>query len=593
MTNPLIVAWHRMVGGQDASKDVESVPPRTASLVSDEAGQPEAAVLLVLRRLRVPIILVICIFSASVVGLSIIPGKNADGQVIHLSLFDSFYFISYTATTIGFTEINGELTTAQRMWVTLSIYLSVLGWAYGIGSLLALARDESFRRTLARRHVARKVRHFAEPFLILVGYGSTTKGIARTLDAMGRRFVVVDTHDARVSSVDLDGYRADTPALLGDARDTRNLVLAGLAHPQCEGVLALAGDDKVNLDVTMTTALLRPGLRIIAGTTSREMAGRMQSYADCDVVNHLDRFGDHLRILLRSPAAYRLMVWLTSAPGTPLLERRPRPAGGRWVVCGNGPFATELKSDLHAEGVEVTVVGTEDGHRLEEADLETAFAFVAASADDTTNVWLLESARRVNPRLFTVALEHRLSNVPLFQALDVDFGMTPPEIMSIEVMARLASPTLMRLLPQIPHLGDQWSVAMTDRLVERCGRRKPDLWRIHLDDEFARWVQPWLQGDGIPLGDLLRDPLDRDTSLAMVALALIRGGEALPGPSDDEVLRPGDELLIAAGTPARRMLEATLSDPVTAAYVMENRVVPSTWVWRKLSRRGSGLGAAR
>ena len=94
-----------------------------------------------------------------------------------------------------------------------------------------------------------------EPFLLLVGYGNASKMLARSLDDMGRRFVVMDKDHARVSAVELDAYRADAPALHGDARDT-GLLTWRAGHGTCEGVVALAGDDETNLDVAMTTALL-------------------------------------------------------------------------------------------------------------------------------------------------------------------------------------------------------------------------------------------------------------------------------------------------------------------------------------------------
>ena len=54
--------------------------------------------------------------------------------------------MSYTATTIGFGELPCPFTADQRMWVTISIYLSVIGWAYAIGSLLTLIQDRAFRQ---------------------------------------------------------------------------------------------------------------------------------------------------------------------------------------------------------------------------------------------------------------------------------------------------------------------------------------------------------------------------------------------------------------------------------------------------------------
>src|SRR3954451_24290828 len=442
--------------------------------------------------MRVPLIVLIVIFAVSVLGLSLMPGEDAQGRPDRMGIFDSFYFMSYTATTIGFGELPHPFTAAQRMWVTVTIFLAVIGWAYAIGSLLSLMQDQGFRQALARRSFTRSVRRMREPFLLLVGYGNATKMLARSLDDMGRRFVVIDHEERRVSSVELDSYRADAPALLGDARDTGLMTLAGLGHRTCEGVVSLAGDDETNLDVAMTTALLRPDLPVIARSSSRDVGERMRAFQVREVVNPLDRFGDHLRIVFRAPAAYQLMNWLTSAPGTQLPKRYEPLPRGRWVICGHGRYGEELSADLRAEGIDVTLVHVSGGRVLagkgdsatvvEGGHVADASAFVAATVNDTTNLWLVEAARRANPDAFVVALQNRRANSPLFEAVGVDFGLVPAEVIAHELLARLANPVLMRFLPQVPREGDAWAARMVDRLVARCGTGAPDLWRIRLDE---------------------------------------------------------------------------------------------------------------
>jgi Trk K+ transport system NAD-binding subunit len=555
-----------------------------------------AGIFLVLRRMRLPLILLILIFAVSVLGLSLMPGQDGQGRPQRMGIFEAFYVMSYTATTIGFGELPHEFTSEQRMWVTLTIFLSVIGWAYAIGSMLALMQDQEFRRALARRGFARSVRRMGEPFLLLVGYGNAAKMLARSLDDMGRRFVVVDRDERRVSGVELDSYRADVPALLGNARDTGQITLAGLGHRNCEGVVALTGDDETNLDVTMTTALLRPDLPIIARSSSRDVGMRMRAFNVQEVVNPLDRFGDHLRIMLRSPAAYQLMVWLTSAPGTPLPARFQQLPRGRWVVCGHGRFGEEFTHDLRAEGLEVTVVGVDGGRVkvgegdsaavVEAGDVEDAVAFVAATDNDTTNLWLVEAARRANPDAFIVALQNRRANSSLFEAVGVDFGMVPAEVIAHEVLARIANPVLMRFLPQVPKQGEEWSNRMVDRLVERCGHGTPDLWRIRLTEEEAPAIAARLREEGIRLADLLRDPGNREESLHAVPLALLTDSTRVMAPEDDHVLRIGDQLLLAGRLRDRAALHTTLTEEPTAAYVTEGRHLPSSWVWRRFARAG-------
>ena len=102
-------------------------------------AQASATIFLIMRRMRAPLIILILIFAVSVLGLTIVPGQDAAGHPTRMSFFDAFYFMSYTATTIGFGELPDPFTDAQRMWVTITIYLTVIGWAYAIGSLLTPA----------------------------------------------------------------------------------------------------------------------------------------------------------------------------------------------------------------------------------------------------------------------------------------------------------------------------------------------------------------------------------------------------------------------------------------------------------------------
>ena len=86
----------------------------------------ESTFCLALRRMRAPLITLILIYAVSVLGLTLIPGIDAEGQPTRMSFFHAFYFISYTATTIGFGEIPNAFSESQRLWIILCIYLSLI-----------------------------------------------------------------------------------------------------------------------------------------------------------------------------------------------------------------------------------------------------------------------------------------------------------------------------------------------------------------------------------------------------------------------------------------------------------------------------------
>lgn len=563
------------------------------------AGQGPPTIFLVLRRMRAPLIVLIVIFSVSVLGLTLVPGQDAEGRPTHLGVFDAFYFMSYTATTIGYGEIPHAFTDAQRMWVIASIYLTVIGWAYAIGSVLTLLQDRAFRQALALQRFIRTVARLREPFLLIAGYGQTGRLLGRSFDLLGRRFVVIDTNSERVDALDIDAYHADVPGLAGDAGNPQTLEQAGLGHPYCEGVLALTDDDEVNLAVTMAAALLRPELPVFARTVAPSIEHRMTAFGSPTVVNPFDRYGDHLRIALHAPASYQLMSWLEGGPGAELPPRGAPPKAGRWVLCGYGRFGRELTEDLRAEGIEVTVVDTAaaanpdrpivvgDGSEpgvMANADLEHAVGFVAGTDNDTTNLSLVAAARRISPDLFVVSRQNRPETAPLFAAMQVDSLLVPAELVARKIYAQLSSPLLWRFLLQMPSLGDEWAEHVILRLRRHCGRHLQALWTTALDAHEAPAFAPWLDDDEVTLGDLLRAHEDRERRLDVVPLLVLRDDEAVLGPGDDFRLAPGDQILFAGEPRDHRALLETLYIEHVTEYVLTGRHVPASWLWRSLTK---------
>jgi Trk K+ transport system NAD-binding subunit len=598
VTNPLLLFWYRMFSDD---RPARRRPARWRVPLASRR-QPSATIFLVMRRMRAPLIVLIAIFAISTVGLTLIPGQDLEGRPWRMGFFDAFYVMSYTASTIGFGEIPYPFTYNQRMWVTISIYLTVVGWAYAIGSLLALVQERSFRQALSLQHFTRKVQRLNEPFLIIAGYGRTGELLAGSLDALGRRFVVIDRDDERIDDLYTDSFHADIPGLAADAGDPGHLAIAGLDHPHCEGVLALTDDDETNLAVIQTAALLRPELPTIARAVSPTVSERMRAFGTPTVVNPFDRFGDHLRIALRAPASYQLMTWLESGPGAPLPPRGSPPSHGHWVMCGYGRFGREVTEDLRAEGLDVAIIESRDvtDHQpdaiigsgydptvLAAAGIDEAVGFVAGTDNDTTNLSLVIAARKANPKVFVAARQNKAASASLFAAIDVDSLLVPADVVAHEVYAQLSAPLMWRFLQEVPLRDDAWAAGVIDRLMELCGEHLQSLWKVRLTPTEAPALQGWLGTGQARLGDLLRNPDEREERLHTVALLLARSGQIEVAPSDDFLLQRDDELLLVGWPSARRLLDTTLLVDATRAYVVSGRYVPSSWIWRRLSRRAA------
>jgi voltage-gated potassium channel len=210
--------------------------------------------------------------------------------------------------------------------------------------------------------------------------------------------------------------------------------------------------------------------------------------------------------------------------------------------------------------------------------------FVAGTDNDTTNLSLIAAARRINQHLFVAARQNEPASAPLYAAMRIDSLLVPTEVVAHEVYAQLSTPLLWRFLQEMPAKGDDWAAALLTEITDNCGRTLQELWKIKLTPEEAPALQLWLAGDA-RLGDLLRSSDDREERLAAVPLLVQRGAECVLRPDDEYLLEVDDEILLAGRGSERRFLETTLFDEAVSQYVLYDRRVASSWIWRKIGRQ--------
>ncbi|HHV22965.1 MAG TPA: potassium transporter [Propionibacterium sp.] len=576
MGNPLLILTTR-------DRVRRQVLRRRAVAVPTEVPGTDA-IFLVLRRMRTPLIVLIVIFTIAVVGLSLMPGQDGDGNPHRMTMFDAFYFMSYTATTIGFGEIPHSFSYPQRMWVTASIYLSVIGWAYAISALFALVQESGFREAIRIQRLRRRVRSMPEPFLIIAGYGQAGRAVARVLDEHGRRFVVIDHSHAKVDALAIDQHREDVPGIEGAVDNPAVLGLAGLGHPLCEGVLALTNDAD-NLAVVMNVHLLRPEVPVIARCDNRRTAARMADFDPAAVINPYDRYGHYLGLALKRPATFQLATWLMDPADSPLLQRLESLTDGRWIVVGDGRFGDEVARDLTAIGLDVTVADPAYGN----PDVTNVVGMVAGAESDVENLALAAHARLENPDIFLAVRQRSNLQAATMQAFAADSLFVPSELVAREVLAHIISPDYWAFIDHVLNADDEWSEDVLARFLERVGGGTPTSTEFALDGAAAPAVARWLRdGKRLTIGQLIADPEDRFTPLPMLVVSLIRGEETTFLPDEDTELRADDLLVIAARPEALDDLDETLTHDHTVHYVTTGEVRPETWLFRTLAdlRRG-------
>ncbi len=555
-------------------------------------------IFLFLRRMRPPLIVLVLSYALSITGLMLIPGLDDEGQVWRFDFFHAFYVVSYTGSTIGFGEIPYAFTPAQRMWVTLSMYLTVIGWLYAIGNILALIQDPAFKRAIIEQRFTWAVRRLPVPFYLVCGYGETGSLLVRALDRRGIQTVVIDIDPEAMNDLRLENLSQDVPGLCADAREVLHLIQGGVRNPRCVGVLALTDVDAVNVKVAVASKLLGADLKVICRAETKAAAVNMASFNTDHIINPFDSFAEHLAIALHAPSVHMLYEWLISRPNqTP--HTAVTPPRGAWVVCGFGRFGQALQRYFEYEGIRTVIIepraeqapenaiigrGTE-AVTLREAGIDKAVGIVAGTDSDANNLSIIVTARDLNPDLYLIARQNRHSNQEVFQAARLDLVMQASRLIVWRILPLLTTPLFSRFLRLARHRNEAWAEELLSRIKGVTNGVTPETWHVEIGSDTANAVHQALErGREVRLRHLLREPQDRNEPLPCLPLLLTRGKEDELLPEEDTLLQVGDRLLFCAKAGASGRMAWTLSNPNVLEYLITGVEHPEGYVWNWLDR---------
>jgi len=556
--------------------------------------------LLFVRRLRAPLITVILMYAISVWGLTLIPGQDADGKPVAMSFFHAFYVMSYTATTIGFGEIPYAFTDAQRLWVLVCIYLSVIGWAYTIGSMLAIANDPTFKALLARSLLIWRVRGIADPFYIVCGYGQSGAAIARALDRVGARMVIIENRAERAALVAVEAYEHPPMVLHADARLASALEDAGIHRPECRALLALSGDDSVNQAIAIGAKVLRPELLTIARTKAHVAKVNLEAFGGITVINPFETFATNLALDLKAPAVLQMEEWLTAANGTECPPSIDLPRGN-WVLVGFGRFGQAIGQVLDAAGIRWKAFDpkidlaaetrllhgdyTED--LLRDAGIAEADVLVAGTDVDAVNLGVITLARRVNPGIFVVIRQNHVNDRVLVEAARAQMQFVQAELMLHECLQILNTPMLARFIAHMRGSDAALAAQTLQTITERLGTQSPHAWVFDCDvmqpGVFAAFFQN--AGHVFRLEHLSVDPRNGGSPLEALPIGLERGDTFTLMPPADLQLMPGDRILFVGEQSCMRVHQRFTAEPGFLASICSGLEPPRSWVFRWLAQK--------
>jgi len=555
---------------------------------------------LMLRRMRLPLIVVILAYTISITGLVLIPGVDDQGNHWRMTLFHAFYFVSYVGTTIGFGEVPYPFTDSQRLWTSLAMYLTVISWLFAIGSLFAVLQDPAFRRVLAYATFTRSVRKIKEPFYLVCGFGDAGQLVVNELAADHIRSVIIDLDEVRIQSLQLENFPIDIPALCADVTDSSTLLAAGLDKPECAGVIALTGKDHVNLTVAISSKLLAPDLQVICRADTHDEQANMASFGTDYIINPFDTFAERFAMMFQSPSMFLVYEWMTSIQEAPLREFAAPPRG-TWIVCGYGRFGKAVQKSLSFKGLQTVIVerdisataapeGTIEGRGTEaitlyEAGIELADGIIAGTDDDANNLSIIMTARDMNEKLFTVARQNLSNNDGTFNAANIDLTMKSGMIIGRRIIDLITNPLLTNFLRMARTQNESWANVLVSRVAGTLTDQAPETWTLTISEKHTpALLEAFRKGQDVTVRHLVTDPREVGQRLPCVLLYMTRANQSeLLLPEDDTVLQAGDRLLFCGRRHAETHMLWTVNNFHALNFICTGSDRPSGTVWRLFS----------
>lgn len=578
---------------------------------------------LFIRRMQAPLILIIVVYGIAILGLVLIPGIDAEGNASHMSIFHAFYFVSYTATTIGFGEIPYTFTEAQRLWAIIIIYMTVITWFYALGTVLTLFQDKVFLNERKKLKFKRDVKHINRPYYVVCGFGETGKAVVNVLLTEQFGAVVIDQLED-VTERNLSDTLDYVPNLTADATEPETLEYAGVHQDKCRGVIAVTASDETNLKIAIISKLLHKDVTVICRAEYKEHEENMLSFGTDHIINPYERFANIFNMALHSPSMHLIYDWLTGAANTSL--RAPvKITQGHWILCGYGRFGRPLYEELRKRNIHTVVIdpkekaksafndnkdsgdrfitgtGT-DAKTLTEAGIQDAAGIIAAANNDSNNLSIIMTARQLNSQVFVVGRQNFENNKLLYSKINEHYHIArqdnceelnttahldiqPSRIIARRIRSILIAPLLIEFILLALKENQQWANIVVSRLSAVVGKDNPYVWTVHITKDKAAAVARALgYGRNIQLQHITRDPYSHTKSLDCVALLLKKGEHIKLLPDENTEINALDEILFCGSRQVMHSMTPVLSDLSLLNFVMTSKNEPQSYIWKKITR---------
>ncbi len=523
-----------------------------------------SSLFIILQRMRKPFLVITITYTIAIIGFLIIKGVDNEGNPYQLTIFDAFYFVTYTASTIGFGELPYEFTYAQRIWASMSIYLTVLGWFYGIGTLVSLLQDKLFLREIEKAKFKRQIKNLKDKFIIILGYNQITNEIINRTLEQGLRAVVIEKDENKANELILENFTPTVPVLVADVHSSEALKEAGLEKINCKGLVSIFEQDSLNLRIALTSKLLNKKVKLAIKSTTTNHTENLRDLDVEIIANPFSIISSEISMALNAPNLLKLEKWVYQIDN--LSAKVPVFPMGKYIICGYGRMGFHIYEKFKEHNIEahfveikknkvesfiihdkltITKGDADDKDVLLKVGVLDAVAIISATNNDTTNLSILATAKKLNPKIMTIVRENEMDDFSIFRSAKIDHIFMMSRILINKTTNALISPLSDKFIRMCSKKDEQWGAKLVKDLISKIDEN-PLLKELRIDKKYAPQIFNALENSNEIKLELFRRSLyNKEQNNNVIPLLLKREDEYILLPSYDELVDINDEILFA------------------------------------------------
>jgi Trk K+ transport system NAD-binding subunit len=545
------------------------------------------ALWIILQKLRTPLLVIIVTYSIAMLGMVLIPGMDDNGNVYHLTFFDAFYFVSYMASTIGFGEAPYTFTYQQRLWVSICIYITVVGWFYGIGALVSAVTDKTLKFEMMRNRFRKQVQAIKNDFVIVLGYTYVNAEIIKKFHDANIEVVLIDENENKINHFLLEESSHDVPVMIGNALLTETLQDAGILCSNCKAIVSLFNKEEENLRISILTKFLNPKVKVIAKSTFSDITNSILDTDIAKALNPFEIFAKRVDIALASPHVLVLENWIYQ--NSDLMDKAMFLPKGKYIVCGYGRFGKLLQEKFDKHNLDSVFIdekrlanremmesgkfiraNPDDKNVLLDVGIKDAVALIVGTQNDIDNLSIMITAKKLNPNIYLIARENTMQEVSIFQVANIDWVFMIEKILINKTSLALSKPLKNRFLKLILNKDEVWAEKLVKLLRNKIGAN-PKLMTLKINEEESYAIyNELLAGNEISIDVLLHSLSNWQKNNNIIPLLIHRKNEEILLPRN-RILQIDDRILFACTQESKEEIEIIASNIYDLYYALSGK----------------------